>query len=163
MENTVKAKAEIINGRMPIAVVAQVRFGNDKGLSNKELAALYGTTVGKIDDIKKNRNFAYVTQDFRPTQEQVDQGIEWLRRHPKFNEGMVDKPLMELEQTPIATSEEAAVFEAQRLAARGTSVKTKSGDIANGGGGNRKRGRKPKTQETVESTEELVSAEDLLA
>ena len=70
-----KVNPNIIHGRMPVAVVAQIRFGNNKGDSTKELAAMYGTTVGKIDDIKKNRNFAYVGADFKPTQEQIDQGL----------------------------------------------------------------------------------------
>lgn len=146
MENVVKAKQEIINGRMPVAVVAQVRFGNDKGSSTKELAALYGTTVGKIDDIKKNRNFSYVGADFKPTQEQVDQGLEWLKRHPKFNEGFVDKVIMELEGTPIASAEEAAKFETDRIAVRGQSMTKKDGSLADAGGGNRKKPRKPKTE-----------------
>ena len=78
-----KVNPNIINGRMPVAVVAQIRFGNNKGDATKELAAMYGTTVGKIDDIKKNRNFAYVVEDTRFTQAQIDEGCEWLKRHPK--------------------------------------------------------------------------------
>lgn len=158
MENTVEikevkqAKQEIINGRMPVAVVAQVRFGNDKGSTTKELAALYGTTVGKIDDIKKNRNFSYIGQDFKPTQEQVDQGLEWLKRHPKFNEGFVDKIITELESTPVASAEEAAKFEADRIAARGQSMTKKDGSLADAGGGNRKKSRKAKQVEADESS-----------
>ena len=97
-----KVNPNIINGRMPVAVVAQIRFGNNKGDATKDLAAMYGTTVGKIDDIKKNRNFAYVGADFKPTQEQSDQGLEWLKRHPKYDSGEVDKVITELENTPVA-------------------------------------------------------------
>jgi hypothetical protein len=157
-----KVNPNIINGRMPVAVVAQIRFGNNKNDTTKELAALYGTTVGKIDDIKKNRNFAYIGADFKPTQEQIDQGIEWLKRHPKYNEGVVDKIIRELETTPVATAEEAAKFEADRIAARGQSVTTKDGAVANGGGGNR---RKPKAKkvEEVETPVEGATADALLA
>ena len=137
----------IINGRMPVAVVAQIRFGNNKGDATKDLAAMYGTTVGKIDDIKKNRNFAYVGADFKPTQEQIDQGLEWLKRHPKYDTGEVDKIITELENTPVATAEEAAKFEADRVAARGQSVTTKDGAVADGGGGNRRKPRKAKAKD----------------
>lgn len=134
----------IIRGRMPIAVVAQVRFGKNKADSNKALADLYGTTVGKVDDIKKSRNFAYVTAEFKPTQGQIDEGIAWLQRHPKFSTGSVDAVIVELETTPVATVEDAAAFEAARVAARGQSTTTKTGEVADGGGGNRRAPRKSK-------------------
>lgn len=156
-----KTNPAIINGRMPVAVVAQIRFGNNKGDATKDLAAMYGTTVGKIDDIKKNRNFAYVTADFKPTQEQIDQGLEWLKRHPKYNEGSVDKIIIELENTPVATAEEAAAFEAVRVAARGQSVTTKEGEVANAGGGNRRKSKKSK--EATADVPSEATAESLLA
>lgn len=157
-----KVNPNIINGRMPVAVVAQIRFGNNRGDSSKELAAMYGTTVGKIDDIKKNRNFAYVGADFKPTQEQIDQGLEWLQRHPKYNEGKVDKIIQELETTTVATAEEAAKFEADRVAARGQSVTTKDGAVADGGGGNRRKPRKAKSDEAA-APAESATADALLA
>ena len=153
-----KVNPNIINGRMPVAVVAQIRFGNNKGDATKDLAAMYGTTVGKIDDIKKNRNFAYVGADFKPTQEQIDQGLEWLKRHPKYNEGTVDKIIQELETTPVATAEEAAKFEADRVAARGQSVTTKDGAVADGGGGNRRKPRKPRKAKDEEAAEVATQA-----
>ena len=139
-----KVNPNIINGRMPVSVVAEILNNNNKGDATKDLAAMYGTTVGKIDDIKKNRNFAYVGADFKPTQEQIDQGLEWLKRHPKWSTGEVDKIITELETTPVATAEEAAKFEADRVAARGQSVTTKDGAVADGGGGNRRKPRKPR-------------------
>lgn len=137
-----KPNPNIIGGRMPVAVVAQVRFGKDKDMSAKELAALYGTTVGKVMDIKHNRNFAYVGSDFKPTVEQIDAGVEWLKRHPKWQDGVADKIIQELETTPVATAEEAATFEAARVAARGQSTTKKDGTPADGGGGNRRKSRK---------------------
>ena len=123
---------------------------------------MYGTTVGKIDDIKKNRNFAYVGAEFKPTQEQIDQGLEWLQRHPKYNEGTVDKIIQELETTPVATAEEATKFEADRVAARGQSVTTKDGEVADGGGGNRRKPRKAKGEEAAEAAPQ-ATGEALLA
>ena len=157
-----KVNPNNINGRMPVAVVAQIRFGNNKSDATKDLAAMYGTTVGKIDDIKKNRNFAYVGADFKPTQEQIDQGLEWLKRHPKYNEGTVDKIIQELETTPVATAEEAAKFEAARVAARGQSVTTKDGEVADGGGGNRRKPRKATGEEAAEAAPQ-ATGEALLA
>ena len=152
----------IIQGRMPVAVVHLLRFGNSKGSATKELAAKAGTTVGKIDDIKKNRNFAYVVEETRFTQAQLDEGLEWLKRHPKYDESGVDALVVELEGYTVATDEEAKAFEAARTAARGQPTKTKDGEIANGGGGNR-RGKKKKADEAAsEEAPAEPSAADLI-
>ena len=152
----------IIQGRMPVAVVHLLRFGSTKGAATKELATNFGTTVGKVDDVKKNRNFAYVTEEIKFTQAQIDEGVEWLKRHPKYDEAGVDALVVELENYTQATDEEAAAFEAARTAARGQPTKTKDGEVANGGGGNR-RGRKKKVEEVVEeAAAEEPSAEDLI-
>lgn len=168
MENTEVAKeakapaapVAIIRGRMPVAVVALIRFGDNKGGTTKELATKFGTTVGKIDDIKKNRNFAYVTADFKPTADQKAVGFEWLKKHPDYDGQDVDKLVSELEATPEATAEEAAAFEAVRVAARGQSTTTKDGAEADAGGGNR-RGKKAK-EPKVEGGEAAAPTEDAL-
>ena len=146
----------IIQGRMPVAVVHLLRFGNSKGGATKELAVKFGTTVGKVDDVKKNRNFAYVVEDTRFTQAQIDEGCEWLKRHPKYDESGADALVVELEGYTVATDEEAKAFEAARTAARGQPTKTKDGEVANGGGGNR-RGKKKKADEAA--SEEAASEE----
>lgn len=125
---------EIIRGRMPVAVVALARFGSMKDGATKAVAEAFGTTVGKIDDIKKNRNFAYVDASFKPTAQQKADGIAWLERHPTGAAGLI----AELKAVPEASAEEAAAFEATRSANRGQSSTTKDGEAANGGGGNRK-------------------------
>lgn len=151
---------EIIRGRMPVAVVYLARFGNQKANSTKAKADKFGTTVGKIDDIAKNRNFAYVTESFRPTQEQKDQGMEWLKRHPAYDAQNVDDLVNELDAIPVATAEETAAFEAARVAARGQSPKTKSGETADAGGGNRKGGKRKSDKATADAP---ADAEALLA
>ena len=153
----------IIQGRMPVAVVHLLRFGNSKGGATKDLAAKFGTTVGKVDDVKKNRNFAYVVEDTRFTDEQIAEGIEWLRRHPKYDDKNVDDLVNELETYTRATDEEAQAFEAARTAARGQPTKTKDGEVANGGGGNR-RTKKSKQSDVVTETAEVAepSAADLI-
>lgn len=137
-----KVNTAIINGRMPVAVVAQIRFGNHKAEATKALADMYGTTVGKIDDIKKNRNFAYVTADFKPTAAMKEEGVAWLQRHPKFSTGSVDAVITELENAVEAEEVDAAAFAAARTAARGQPVTTKEGEVADAGGGNRRAPRK---------------------
>ena len=151
----------IIQGRMPVAVVHLLRFGNSKGGATKELAVKFGTTVGKVDDVKKNRNFAYVVEDTSFTQAQIDEGLEWLKRHPKYDESGVDDLVVELEGYTVATDEEAKAFEATRTAARGQPTTTKDGEVANGGGGNR-RGRK-KAEKTEEASQEAAPAEPTAA
>lgn len=153
----------IIRGRMPIAVVYMVRFGDQKGGETKELATMFGTTVGKITDIKKMSTFAYLPITFKPTQAQKDDGIAWLQRHVGFKDGKVDKLINELEAMEVATAEEAAKFEATRAASKGQVTRTKSGDIANAGGGNRRVAPKaPKAPTAKAESVGNVSADDLL-
>lgn len=135
---------DIIQGRMPVAVVHLARFGNHKGDATKDLAALFGTTVGKVDDIKKSRNFAYVTEDVKFTQAQIDEGAAWLKKHPKYDTAGTDALVVELESYPVATEEEAKEFDAKRTAARGQPTTTKTGEVADGGGGNRRKSSKKK-------------------
>ncbi len=157
-----KVNAAIINGRMPVAVVAQIRFGNNKGDATKALADLYGTTVGKIDDIKKNRNFAYVTADFKPTAVMKDEGVAWLQRHPKFDTGAVDAVIVELENTPEASEAEALAFAGVRTAARAQPTVTKEGaPVVDAGGGNRRKPRAKKADAVVEDAG--ATADALLA
>ena len=156
-----KVAAEIIRGRMPVAVVYLARFGNTKGDATKAQADKFGTTVGKIDDIKKNRNFAYVTEAFRPTAEQKTQALEWLKRHPAYDAQNVDALVNELEALPDATAEEAAAFETARAGARGQNVKTKEGETANAGGGNNRKSKRQATGEAPKT--DGASADALLS
>ena len=152
----------IIQGRMPVAVVHLARFGNTKANATKDQAVQFGTTVGKIDDIKKNRNFAYVVAETKLTEAQIAEGIEWLKRHPKYDEAKTDDLAVELDSYVRATEDEAKAFEAARTAARGQPTKTKEGEVANGGGGNR-RGKKAKKEEAPATSEVAEpSAADLM-
>lgn len=153
----------IIQGRMPVAVVHLARFGNTKALATKDMAAQFGTTVGKVDDIKKNRNFAYVVEATKFTDAQILEGVEWLKRHPKYDEAKTDELVVELDGYERATEDEAKAFEAARTAARGQPTKTKDGEVADGGGGNR-RGKKAKKEVVEEATAEVAepTAADLM-
>lgn len=137
-------KKLIINGRMPVAVVYLVRHGRNKDEATKALADMFGTTVGKIDDIKKGRNFAYVDENFRPTEAQKQEALDWLKKHPYYDASGVDKIVSELDLTDVATAEQAAAFEAARVKARGQLTVTKEGETADAGGGNRRKPRNKK-------------------
>ena len=147
----------ITRGRMPIAVVFLVRFGDQKKGETKDLAPLFGTTVGKITDIKKCSTFAYLKGTFKPTAEQKADGIAWLQRHVSFKTGAVDVLINELEKMKVATADEAAAIEKERAAAKGQTPKTKEGKVADAGGGNRV---KPAAKETEAGAK--VAGKDLL-
>jgi hypothetical protein len=150
---------DIIRGRMPIAVVYQVRFGEQRGGETKALATLFGTTVGKITDIKKNSTFAYLTESFKPMAVQKEEGIAWLKRHVGYGKGDVDVLINELEAMKVATAEEAAAFEATRVANKGQKATTKEGKAADAGGGNRV-GKAQKAEPAVQAGK--PGAKDLL-
>jgi len=133
-----KEALEIIRGRMPVALVAVIRFGDTKTDAVADAAKKFGTTVGKVSDIRANRNFAYVTESFVPTVEQSAQAIEFIKKHPRYDEDNVDTIIAEIEAMGVATEEEAKTFEEIRTAARGQNTKTKDGEDANAGGGNRR-------------------------
>lgn len=150
---------EIIRGRMPVAVVALARFGSMKDGATKAQADAFGTTVGKIDDIRKNRNFAYVTAEFKPTAAQKADGIAWLERHPTGAQALID----ELKAVPEATPEEASAFEATRSASRGQSEKKADGGTADGGGGNRRGKGKKDAAAPAPAADAVKTGEALLS
>lgn len=159
-----KPKVEIIRGRMPAAMVYAVRFGN-LAESPTDKQRMFATTLGKIYDIEKNRNFAYITEDTKFTQSQIDDAVEWLSFHPAYEEGNAKAVETYLKKLKVATDEEAAKFEEVRKASRGQTSKTKDGETANAGGGNRrKRSTDPKEvdDEADPKQVEEVSADDLL-
>lgn len=157
------APLEIIRGRMPVAVVAMVRFGNLKGETVAVKAKRFGTTVGKVDDIVKNRNFSYVKEDFAPTQAQKDEGIAWLKQHPRYDADNVDALVLELDNTPVATEEQAKAFEAARSEGRGQRTTKADGTPADAGGGNRRGKGKAPVVEGGEAAGAATTAEALTA
>jgi len=56
-------KVEIIRGRMPLPIVAMIKF-SDEGQTDGALAAKFRTTNGKVSDIRKDRNFGYIGKDY---------------------------------------------------------------------------------------------------
>lgn len=120
-----KTLANIVRGTMPVALVAVIRFNYKEGKEG-DVAKTFGTTSGKVADIRKNRNFAYVTEDFVPTQEQKDAAVEWMKQVPDYDKVGADAVITLIEKNPAATAEQAAAFLAKRTASRPKTVKTPS-------------------------------------
>lgn len=118
-----KVLANIVRGVMPVALVARIKF-DEKGIEkDADVAKLYGTTSGKVNDIRKGRNFGYLTDAFVPTAEQKKAAIEWMKRVPDYAAGQ-DAVVSAIERTPDATAEQAAAFLAGRTSLRVKTVKT---------------------------------------
>jgi hypothetical protein len=69
-------KLNIINGRLPLPLVHMLRF-QITGKTPAEKAKMFGTSVGKVFDIEKNRNFGYLTKDYKPSAEEVAAATAW--------------------------------------------------------------------------------------
>lgn len=118
----------IVRGRLPLLFVHAIRF--DKVLNvmqNKDLAAKFATSVGKVFDIKKGRNFSYVTEGFKPSAEDVAAAEAWIAQVGGANakgltangdRDLMQKTLDEYKQRGLASAEEAAAFSAARTATR---------------------------------------------
>jgi len=132
----------IVRGRLPLIFVHALRF--DKTLlamSNKDAASKFATSVGKVFDIRKGRNFAYIGEDFKPTAEDVTAAQGWIdavgAENAKGLTAQGDKTLMQntldsYKAAGLATAEQAAAQSAARGATRQVGVK-KEAPAASGG------------------------------
>lgn len=155
----------IVRGRLPLLFVHAVRF--DKvvnAMSNKDLATKLATSVGKVFDIKKGRNFAYVLESFKPSADDVTAAKAWIEQvgatNAKGLNAAGDKTFMQgvLDQymgSGLATAEEVAAFTATRGATR---VKTERAPKAAGEAHTHSRATDGATQ-----TASAGSADDLLS
>lgn len=71
---------DIVRGRMPLACVAAVRFHVDPAKSNNDVAKIFGTSVGKIFDIRKGRNFGYIDASYKPSDEDFKAAEAWAKQ-----------------------------------------------------------------------------------
>lgn len=136
---------QIIKGRIAIALVYLIRFVEPAAKSTKELAEKYGTTVGKIDDIRKVRNFAYVTEDVRFTAEQKAEAEKFITAHEDSD--MSYEVIQLINELPTATEEEAAAFASVKKKSGGQPRTDENGEVINAGGGNRQ--GKPKKEKAA--------------
>lgn len=112
-----KAPAAIVRGVMPVLLVYMVKFESDAAAKDADVAKMFGTTSGKVSDIRKGRNFAYLTKEFKPTAEQKATAIAWLKSVPGYGEPQ-DKLIVSAEKFPAATEAEAKAFLDGRAASR---------------------------------------------
>ena len=151
-------KPAIIRGRIALAIVYLIRFVESAEAGTKTLAEKYGTTVGKIDDIRKNRNFAYVTEDVKFTEEQIKEGANYIAAHEDSDHAVVVTDM--LNNLPIATAEEAEAFANVKRKAGGQPRTDADGNVIASGGGNRQKSGKKKKDEEAEAEAETVAADD---
>jgi len=105
-------KADILRGRMPVAMVYAIRFLEDG--SDSELAKKYRTTNGKISDIKKNRNFGYITEGVKFSQEELDKALERAADLGEY----ADDVKGVIEGMEVGSEADVAAFDEQRKSTR---------------------------------------------
>jgi hypothetical protein len=144
--------ANIVRGVIPHTLVYAIRFLHaDK--KEAELAKMFGTTTGKVADIRKLRNFGYITEDFLPTQEQKDQAIAWLKQVPDYDTVGTDAAVTEVEKLGIATAEQAAAFLEGRRASRNVTPKAPKEPAAEGEAAEAKPAKAPKAKKNGSKAE----------
>ncbi len=154
----------IVRGRLPLVFVHAVRFDPVVGaMGNKDTASKFATSVGKIFDIKKGRNFAYVNAEYKPSAEDLAAAQAWIDQigaeNAKGLSALGDKALMTsvLEQYKaggLATAEDIAKLTAARGAARTVKAAAPATGVLAG---------KAVTEKQEITAGDVGSADDLLA
>lgn len=121
----------IVRGRLPLLFVHALRFDAVlNALSTKDAATKFGTSVGKVFDIRKGRNFAYITADFKPSAEDVAQAEAWIAQVGGANaKGLTangDKNVMQATLDQYKAQGLASVEESAKFAAVRTSTRAKA-------------------------------------
>lgn len=119
----------IVSGSMPLLFVHAIRFNDGvKALSNKDIASKFATSIGKVYDIVKNKNFSYVDESWKPTEADLEKAVAWVGRigaenkHGLPTQGDADMLSELIEQYRaggLASPEDAEVIAAKRAQARG--------------------------------------------
>jgi len=132
----------IVRGRLPLIFVHAIRF--DEALSamgNKDLATKFGTSVGKVFDIKKGRNFSYVDSAFKPSADDVAAAEGWIAQigaenakglHAQGDRVLMQQVVDQYRERGLATAEEIAAFSAARAVARTRSEKASKTEAGQG-------------------------------
>jgi len=108
---------DIVRGRMPLACVAAVRFQVSPDKTNADVAKVFGTSVGKIFDIRKGRNFGYVDANYKPSAEDIEAAKKWAAEAAKHggDEAVI---LAAVDKLGTASADEAKVQAEKITAAR---------------------------------------------
>lgn len=130
----------IVRGRLPLIFVHAVRYDPVvMAMAKKDTATKLATSVGKVFDIQKGRNFGYVSSDFKPTADDMAAAQAWINQtgaaNVKGQTAVGDKDLMTkiLEQYKtrgLASAEETAAFSAARTSTRAKPVASTGGTVA---------------------------------
>lgn len=71
----------IVRGRLPLIFVHAIRFDEAVAkMGTKDVATKFATSVGKVFDIRKGRNFAYVNAGWKPTAEDIGAAESWMNQ-----------------------------------------------------------------------------------
>ena len=106
---------KIINGRFPLPLVWQVRF-NCQGLGLTQVARLFATTPGKVQDIRRNSSYKYINERFKPSQEMVNDTLDrldlcsniWVDNQDNIE--LFESLKKEISETCVMTKEEESDF-----------------------------------------------------
>lgn len=118
----------IVRGRLPLIFVHAIRFDSVLAtMGNKDVATKFGTSIGKVFDIRKGRNFGYIDANFKPSTEDVTAANAWIAQAGAANaKGLTavgDKALMQdtldsYTGKGLASAEDVAKVSEARVAAR---------------------------------------------
>lgn len=112
-----KTLANIVRGTLPLALVYLIRF-DEAANKDADVAKKYGTTTGKVADIKKGRNFGYVDIDFVPTADDKSKALAWLKQVPNYDTAGTDVAVSAVERMNVASDADAEALKAKRAAIR---------------------------------------------
>ena len=115
-------KADIIRGRMPLPIVHMIKFAAEDA-TDGALATKFRTTNGKVSDIRKERNFGYIKEDYVPDADQIAKAVA-------FAEQLEDTSVLKaVKKLKPASDEQNAAFEALRKGSRKSTPKVAAEDV----------------------------------
>lgn len=139
--------AGIARGRMHAALVYAIKFQSGEA-KDGELAKKFATTPGKINDIRKDRNFKYVTEDMAFTAAEVQEAKDRFAAS------------VNAENSTVAEDDREDLIDGAHAALDGVPSTDGDSQLASA----RKADRKPRgkaNEDGDESEEDDVSDEDL--
>jgi len=156
-EAKAKVLANIVRGTIPHPLVYLIRF-EEGDAKDADVAKKYGTTTGKVADIRKNRNFGYIDEAYAPTQAAKDAAIAWLKRVPGYDEVGTDAAVIAVDGMRVASEGDLAAFQAKRAATRAKTESAGGGsEAASGNPVRAKGGKKDKGEKKVADAADLMA------
>lgn len=144
-----RTPANIVRGTLPHPLVYLIRF-DEKDAKDADVAKKYGTTTGKVADIKKNRNFGYIDESYVPTKEAKEAAISWLKKVPGYDEVGTDSAVTAVERMNTASDADVEALKAKRAEVR----------AKNEASGGEKPAKQPKAPKGEKGAPSKASAKD---